>query len=164
MRFEVAAEVKQLDPSRKMRHDEFVFGFLKKLGLSGEAENPPSKSDGLRGIPALRRMKHYAADSGYAYEYYFEGYRNRPQTREFVFSVSGDRKNWNLISILLPDAAIEPWQKRTGRMLADNERYAIAKLSLFAVFDESESPLRLPCSHDVWGTQVEEMIARLRLD
>ncbi len=51
-----------------------------------------------------------------------------------------------------------------GRELADNERYAIAKLCLFAMFDETESPLRLPGSLTVSAAQAEDAIGRLGLD
>ncbi len=91
----------------------FVISFLKRLRQSESAAQESPSPDLLRGVPAIRRMKHYAALSGYAYEYCFEGYRNRPAVREYVFSASGDRKNWNPISILLPDAALERW--RSGR-------------------------------------------------
>jgi len=139
-----------------MRHDEIVFDFLKKLGRHGTSP--------LRGVPPIRRMKNYLAASGYAYEYYFEGYRDTPSAREYIFSLSGDRKNWLPISVLLPYNAIEPWQRNSGRTLADNERYAIAKLSLFLLFDETESPQQLPPSLAINSAQSAEIINRLGLD
>jgi len=133
-----------------------VFDFLKKLGRHGTSP--------LRGVPPIRRMKNYLAASGYAYEYYFEGYRDTPSAREYIFSLSGDRKNWLPISVLLPYNAIEPWQRNSGRTLADNERYAIAKLSLFLLFDETESPQQLPPSLAINSAQSAEIINRLGLD
>ncbi len=48
----------------------------------------------LTGAPAVRRMKTYSAQSGYVYQYYFEGYRPLPVESgvEFVFQISSDRK------------------------------------------------------------------------
>jgi len=49
----------------------------------------------LTGAPAVRRQKTYSAESGYVYQYYYEG--QRPASRdgssgiEFVFNVSADR-------------------------------------------------------------------------
>src|SRR5208337_1061233 len=37
----------------------------------------------LRGTPKVRRMKNYAALSGYAYEYFYEGYRDAGGRREY---------------------------------------------------------------------------------
>lgn len=133
-----------------------MFDFLKKLG---RPEPGP-----LHGVPTIRRMKNYPAASGYAYEYYFEGYRDTPAAREYVFSLSGDRKNWRPISVLLPFEAIERWQRSSGRTLADNERYAIAKLSLFHVFDETESPGQVPSSLAINSAQSEDIIDRLGLN
>lgn len=139
-----------------MRHDEFVFGFLKKL-----RQPPPAP---LRGAPATRRMKNYAAASGYAYEYFFEGYRDYPAGREYVFNVSGDRKSWRPFSLNVPAAALEAWEREHTRTLAANERYAIAKSALFETFDRIESPPLFPAEWTVEAAQVRDLAANLGLD
>jgi hypothetical protein len=142
-----------------MRHDDVVFDFLKKLGRSRPADPEP-----LRGVPAMRRIKNYAAASGYAYEYFFEGYRDHASAREYCFTLSGDRKTWRPFALTLPAAALEPWERGHSRKLADNERYAIAKTALFEAFDRIESPPLFPSEWTVDAAQVGDLAANLGLD
>ena len=100
----------------------------------------------LTGAPAVRRVKNYAAQSGYAYQYFYKGHRDFRTAAdsgiEFVFRVSGDRKVWQDTSVLLSGAATDGWQQRHTRELSPAEKYAIAKIALFQAFDErSEPPL-----------------------
>jgi hypothetical protein len=98
----------------------------------------------LTGAPAVRRQKTYSAQSGFVYQYYFEG--RRPYARasqrgaEYVFDVSADRKTSFAVSVLVSDDAVAQWEARHGRSLTSTERYAIAKLSLFQAFDERPRP------------------------
>ena len=60
----------------------------------------------LSGAPAIRRMKTYSAQSGYVYQYFYEGQRplrGAEGGTEFVFSVSADRKTWHPVSVLVGD-------------------------------------------------------------
>jgi len=82
-------------------------------------------------------MKTYSAQSGYVYQYFYEG--QRPGT-EFVFSVSADRKVWGPVSVIVNDAAVKAWELAHARELSATERYAIAKLALFQAFDERALP------------------------
>ena len=91
----------------------------------------------LTGAPAIRRMKTYSAQSGYVYQYFYEG--QRPGT-EFVFSVSADRKVWGPVSVVVNDAAVKAWEQAHARELSATERYAVAKLALFQAFDERALP------------------------
>jgi len=97
----------------------------------------------LTGAPAVRRMKTYSAQSGYVYQYYFEGHRalagSEPGT-EFVFQVSADRKVWHAISVCVGEAATRSWETAQSRQLSPSERYAIAKMALFQAFDERTLP------------------------
>lgn len=98
----------------------------------------------LTGAPPIRRQKTYSADSGYVYQYYYQGYRvashqGRPAA-EFVFSVSADRKSMFPVSVLLPDDAAAAWERAHDRDLNSTERYAVAKLALFAAFDARQGP------------------------
>jgi hypothetical protein len=98
----------------------------------------------LTGAPAVRRQKTYSAESGYVYQYFYEG--QRPAARDdgagvqFVFNVSADRKSSSMVSVFIAAAALEGWQQEHGRALASTERYAVAKMALFQAFDRRAEP------------------------
>ena len=98
----------------------------------------------LLGVPPLRRMKTYSAESGYVYQYFYEGYRpyatGGESGAEHVFHISADRKDWHDTSVFIADAAIREWEQAHARTLNSTERYAIAKLSLFHAFDDRPEP------------------------
>ena len=112
-----------------------LFGFFRRVR---------AKAQPLTGAPAVRRQKTYSAQSGYVYQYYFEG--RRPYVRaseagvEYVFDVSSDRKNSFAASVLVSDGAVAQWEAQHGRNLNSTERYAIAKMALFQAFDERPDP------------------------
>jgi len=99
----------------------------------------------LTGAPPVRRQKSYSAQSGYVYQYHYEGHR--PLTpgngTEYVFEVCADRKPPAPVSVHVHDEALESWERERGRSLSQTERYAIAKMALFQAFDERESPAAL---------------------
>jgi len=113
------------------------------------------KDEPLRGVPTVRRQKNYSAESGYAYEYFHEGWRPSAGTLEYRFTVSGDRKTWFPLSVFVDEAAV--------RTLKDNERYAVAKMALFTAFDERESPAVMRDPVRVPAARVAEMLSRLGL-
>ena len=94
----------------------------------------------LRGARPIRREKTYSADTGYVYQYFYEGYRELKQTGEsgfeHVFSVTSDRISRFPINIFLSHQVIEAWQAGNDRELSVTEQYAIVKMTLFAVFDD----------------------------
>jgi hypothetical protein len=94
----------------------------------------------LSGAPAARRVKTYAAQSGYSYEYWYEGHRpyraRGDEGTEFVFSVTVAGADPARLSVLVSAAAAHAWEQAHGRALAATELYAIAKMSLFQAFDE----------------------------
>ena len=98
----------------------------------------------LTGAPAVRRQKTYSAESGYVYQYFYEG--QRPAARDgaagvqFVFNVSADRKTSSMVSVFIAAATLEGWEREHGRALASTERYAIAKMALFQAFDRRAEP------------------------
>jgi len=98
-------------------------------------EPPP-----LRGAPAVRREKNYAAESGYVYHYFYRGNRLAEGGTEYVFEVGADRHGFNLVSVVLGEAALTRWQSSHARDLAATERYAIAKMSLLRAFDQWPAP------------------------
>ena len=106
----------------------------------------------LTGAPAVRRLKTYSGQSGYVYQYYYEGHREfrtgSESGTEFVFQVSADRKDWDATSVLLSAAAVEAWENTHQRQLSPTELYAVAKLSLFQAFDERPLPAQM--KESVW--------------
>ena len=98
------------------------------------------KKTPLRGARPIRREKTYSADTGYVYQYFYEGYRELKRSGEsgfeHVFSVTSDRISRFPINIFLTHQVIETWQAGNNRELTATEQYAIVKMTLFAVFDE----------------------------
>ncbi len=109
---------------------------LSRLREGREAE-PPT----LRGRPQIRREKAYAADSGYVYQYTYEGYRDTARDgtdgREYVFLCSSDRAARFSIVVFAPKESFASWERESERELTEVERYAVVKMRLFEVFDES---------------------------
>ena len=120
----------------------------------------------LAGAPPVRRQKTYSAQSGYVYQYFYEGHRPSSAERgtEYVFDVSSDRKNSSQVSVLLSDAAIASWQNESGRTLSATEQYAIAKMALFQAFDERESPDAMREPIHVASRDVPAILAALHID
>jgi len=91
---------------------------------------------------AARRVKSYSAQSGYVYQYYFfevqKARRGAASGTEYVYMVSTDRKTVFPVRIFVRSDAVEAWAARMGRALSGTEEYAVAKMRLFQVFDESE--------------------------
>jgi hypothetical protein len=97
----------------------------------------------LTGAPAVRRIKTFSAQSGYVYQYEYQG--QRPAAGgdpgiEFVFHLSADRKTWRPCSVFVLNEAVRAWEHAHARTLSVTEWYALAKMALFAAFDERETP------------------------
>jgi hypothetical protein len=126
------------------------------------------KPQPLTGVPAIRRQKTYSGQSGYVYQYYFEGHRpykrERDNGTEYVFDVSGDRKTSTPVSVLLSSAALEDWEGKHGRTLHASERYAIAKLALFQAFDERPNPAAMSADVRVRAAEVEAILITLGIE
>lgn len=105
------------------------------------------KTAPLTGAPAIRRTKTYSAQTGYVYQYRYEGQRpfrgGGDGGVEFVFSVSGGRRHGVQTAVRVPAAAIRAWEEEHSRQLSSTERYAIAKMALFQAFDERPAPERM---------------------
>ncbi|MBK9167197.1 MAG: hypothetical protein IPM24_07000 [Bryobacterales bacterium] len=125
--------------------------------LSWFRRRPPAP---LTGAPAIRRQKTYSAASGYVYQYYYEGQRRLDDGQEFVFDVSADRKTSFPVSVNLPDSAAQA----NNRVLGSTERYAVAKMALFAAFDERETPAAMVSQVVVGPADVVRILAELGLD
>ena len=124
------------------------------------------KSVPLSGAPPVLRKKTYSAQSGYVYQYFYEGQRpSAPEPgTEYVFEVSADRKTSAQVSVFVSAAAVESWEKETGRTLSGTERYAVAKMALFQAFDEREAPdaMREPVRLTPGGMRT--ILANLNID
>ena len=120
----------------------------------------------LLGRPPIRREKAYAADSGYVYQYTYEGYRAATRSdsvgREFVFECTSDRAARFRLAVFAPDESFAAWERSAGRDLNAVERYAIVKMQLFAILDESEH-VRHDGEWPLTAEQVERHVAELDL-
>ena len=122
---------------------------------------------GMARPEAVRRVKSYSADSGYVYQYYFfeveKSHRGNAAGTEYVYMVSIDRKTVFPVRIFVRSDAVGAWAARTGRALSGTEEYAVAKMRLFQVFDESEQIG--PGAHDyfVEESNLDQLLALLDL-
>ncbi len=89
------------------------------------------------------RLKTYSGESGYVYQYYF--LESQPRARwwsrigtAFRFQVTSDRKRFFIVEVLVEDQALRVWERAHGRVLAETEQYAAAKMRLFRAFDENQ--------------------------
>jgi hypothetical protein len=126
------------------------------------------KPEPLTGAPPVRRQKTYSGQSGYVYQYYYEGHRpykrDRDRGGEYVFEVSADRKTSMMVSVLVSDQALEVWERRHGRGLRANERYAIAKMALFQAFDERPDPSTMNADVRVRAADVDAILIQLGIE
>ena len=124
------------------------------------------KAGPLSGAPAVRRQKTYSAQSGYVYQYFYEGHRPMaaPRGTEYVFNVSPDRKSSSQVSVFVTDEVMLSWQQESGRTLSATEQYAIAKMALFQAFDERETPEAMRMAVHVGPGDVRAILASLNID
>jgi hypothetical protein len=112
-------------------------------------------------------MKTYSAQSGYVYQYFYQGHRpcgaGSDSGTEFVFSLSADRKNWHSVSVVVEDSAIAHWEQSHARDLSGTERYAVAKIALFQAFDERSEPGQMNQDIHVRIADVEAIVDTLGL-
>jgi hypothetical protein len=121
----------------------------------------------LTGAPAVRRIKSYAAESGYVYEYYYAGQRPWRDRLgggvEFEFHVSAPGARWLPATVIVADRELRVWETLHRRTLSATERYAIAKLALFASFDRHAAPPQTPVETRVSADEVENIARNLEL-
>ena len=121
------------------------------------------KALALSGAPSVRRLKSYSAQSGYVYQYVWEGRRAAPGGTEYVFDVSADRRTSHAVTVVLADAALRAWEQAHARTLLPNECYAIAKMALFQAFDERPTPALMQQPVHVRASDVAALIEQLGL-
>jgi hypothetical protein len=108
-----------------------------------------NKAGPLRGAPEVRRVKTHQAESGYVFQYYFDGWRESGGGREYVFAYTLDRENYSAVSVWVEECPLK-----------DSERHAAAKLTLFRLFDEAEPPAPVPAGR-LSAEQAREILRRL---
>lgn len=132
-----------------------------RMGLFSKKPAP------LSGAPAVHRVKSYAAESGYVYEYFYEGHRQwRDELGrgvEFEFRVSAGREQWLPAAVVVADRAVQAWETTQARSLSATERYAVAKLALFQAFDQQAAPPQKAVEVRVSEADVEVFAERLSL-
>jgi len=125
-----------------------------------------STTQPLSGVPPVRRLKTYSAQTGYVYQYYYEGQRPFEKAAagiEFVFTVSADRKTWHTTSVIVADQSLRSWEAAHARELSSTERYAICKMALFQAFDERSTPDLMKSEVHVRDADVSGIIETLGL-
>jgi hypothetical protein len=136
-------------------------GWLQKL-LGRESDAP------LTGAPPVRRQKTYSAESGYVYQYCYEGQRmatrGGEQGTQFVFSIHPARGDSFYTSIWVSANALLEWERSHGRELRGNERHAVAKMALFRAFDERESPQAMRVEVTVGPGAVAPLLAAVGIE
>jgi hypothetical protein len=129
----------------------------------------PDKAEHPKTIAARRtlRWKTYSSDTGYVYQYVLRGCRPWQQSGdggfEYVFHASRDRKEVFEVSVVLAASAVAEWSRRHTRELRDAERYAIAKLSLLAAFDEYQTQDRFSEPIRPGVETIEQCVSKLEL-
>ena len=119
----------------------------------------------LTGAPAVLRQKTYSAESGYVYQYFYEG--QRPAERngkpgvQYVFDVSADRKSSTPVSVFVSEESLSSWQAEHTRQLGSTERYAVAKMALFQAFDQRPTPADMAEEVVVQPADVETILSTL---
>ena len=115
------------------------------------------------GVPPVRRLKTHTAASGYVYQYYFEGYVESEAEaassteRKYEFLLHPERPDPKTVTIVFPATVRGELEKAYGRELSNSECYAVAKLSLFTLLDETESPSHVPDRHEISSYSAHEI-------
>ncbi len=119
-------------------------------------------------MPPGRRIKNYTAQSGAVYEYVFaRSARSRRWWRpgtEYAFTLRERRVGEVPVRIFLPDRHVRDCEKRRGRELSSAEKYAVAKMRLFALFDDEEERIARPRDVNVTPLQIDEALAALGIE
>jgi hypothetical protein len=127
-----------------------------------------NKSASLTGAPAVRRQKTYSAQSGYVYQYVYEGQRpaviGEDKGKEYVFDVTADRRTSFVVSVFVGEGVVSAWEREHRRSLSATERYAIAKLALFQAFDERPDPARMRDAVCVRAADIEAILEALGIE
>ncbi|MEJ7606442.1 MAG: hypothetical protein WKF37_09270 [Bryobacteraceae bacterium] len=75
----------------------------------------------LSGVPSVRRVKTYSAESGYVYQYAFRGFRDLGAALEYVFEVSSGRGGFTSVAVFLKQSVLQEWANRHQRSLGASD-------------------------------------------
>ena len=115
----------------------------------------------LSDAPPVRRQKTWSAQSGYVYQYVYEGRRKRAGDTEYLFQVTWDRKTPLAVRVVLPDDVIREWESAHEVGLRPNERHGIAKMALLQAFDERADPAHMRAAVLVRRADLEAIVETL---
>jgi hypothetical protein len=101
------------------------------------------------------RWKTYAAQSGYVYQYIFEGVHHE---HEYVFRAISGTQIQRTVEVILDAAILADWVEE-NRPLTQTEAYGIAKMALMRALDGEDQPARVEPSAE----QVAEICRELDL-
>ena len=97
----------------------------------------------FRGAPRVRRVKHYAAETGHTYRYSYCGWRpTGTDAAEHYFEFRRDGASAATLCIRVLQSNLDACAAAIGREVVSPERYAIVKLALFRTLDETPEPAR----------------------
>ena len=115
--------------------------------------------------PAVRapRLKTYAAQSGFVYQYVLSREEHAGAARSYRFDLSANRGVHSFVTIELADEVIRHWQQTRGRELSPTECYAMAKMKFFETLDSSELALANDATVSVLETDMDLIAATLEL-
>ncbi len=102
----------------------------------------------------MPRIKTYSAASGFVYQYRFVLHQAESTGDLYHFETTQDRRASFDVSVLLTTAAVVEWEHGQQRTLSPTERYALAKMALFAAFDDASGPEAIAQPVLVDGAQV----------
>src|SRR5205085_12134205 len=103
------------------------------------------------------RLKTYASQSGYVYEYFFE----REQNGRYAFRMVSPSVSQGIVEIVVQPTLGE-WERK-NRGLRLPERYGIAKLALFEALDSIDTPGAVPNAYTLSGETLERIAQQLDL-
>jgi hypothetical protein len=112
----------------------------------------------------MRRLKNYAAQSGYVYQYFYQGQQPTSRGVQYRFEATAEGKKWFPISVLLSAAAVRFFEQTHGRALSATECYAVAKVALFQAFDERPNPSGMKEEIHVREADIEGFLEKLGLE
>jgi hypothetical protein len=122
----------------------------------------------LVGAPPVRRQKTYSGQSGYVYQYYYEGYRiahyGASNGTEYVFDVCSGPKPSFPVAVFLADDSVRNWEREHERELSSAERYAVAKIALFRAFDERATPAQMREAVHIRPADIADILETLGID
>jgi hypothetical protein len=114
-----------------------------------------------------RRVKSYSAATGLVYQYYFfevqKARRGSAADTEFTYMISVDRKTAFPLRIFVRGDALAAWARRNGRALSGTEEYAVAKMRLFAAFDEVDDLATARPELVVDSSNLESLLSALNI-